>query len=168
MGAALAAMAIATLLLGYPAYLGIQAYNLPLIYDITTDPIDPPRYDTLARVRPRDANPIVYAGLYAAELQREAYPDIEPLTDNDTPQAPTMPPMRSSTDADGASSTRARRRPRVAKAASRRWRARRSWASATTSSSGCAPTATARASTSARRRATARSISAPTRRASAA
>ena len=26
---------------------------------------------------PRDANPIVYAGLATAELQRAAYPDIE-------------------------------------------------------------------------------------------
>ncbi len=58
------------------------------IYDITTDPIDPPRYEALARVRPRDANPVAYAGLYAAEQQREAYPDIGPLgTVNATPQA---------------------------------------------------------------------------------
>ena len=87
MGAALAAMAIATLMLGYPAYLGIRAYKLPLIYDITTDPLDPPRYEALARVRPRDANPVAYAGLYAADLQRRSYPDIGPLTVNATPQA---------------------------------------------------------------------------------
>ena len=30
-------------------------------------------------MRPRDANPIDYAGLYAAEQQRTAYPDIGPL-----------------------------------------------------------------------------------------
>ena len=87
MGAALAAIAIATLMLGYPAYLGIRAYKLPLIYDITTDPLDPPRYEALARVRPRDANPVAYAGLYAADLQRRGYPDIGPLTVNATPQA---------------------------------------------------------------------------------
>ena len=55
--------------------------------DITTDPLDPPRYEALSRVRPRDANPIAYAGLYAAEQQRRAYPDIGPLTVNATPQA---------------------------------------------------------------------------------
>ena len=40
----------------------------------------------LARLRPRDANPITYAGLYAAEQQRAAYPDIEPLEEDATPE----------------------------------------------------------------------------------
>jgi uncharacterized protein (DUF1499 family) len=79
MGAALTAMLVSLALLAYPAYLGMKAYRLPWIYDITTDPIDPPRYEALARVRPRDANPVAYAGLYAAEQQRTAYPDIGPL-----------------------------------------------------------------------------------------
>jgi hypothetical protein len=87
MRAALSAMAIALLLLAYPAYLGLKAYRLPWIYDITTDPIDPPRYEALARARPRDANPVTYAGLYAAEQQRIAYPDIGPLGTSATPQA---------------------------------------------------------------------------------
>jgi uncharacterized protein (DUF1499 family) len=87
MGAALAAMLMSLALLAYPAYLGLKAYRLPWIYDITTDPIDPPRYEALARVRPRDANPIAYAGLYAAEQQRTAYPDIGPLGVGATPQA---------------------------------------------------------------------------------
>jgi Protein of unknown function (DUF1499) len=80
---AIAALFIGFALIAYPAYLGIKAYRLPAIYDITTDPIDPPRFDAIARLRPRDANPITYAGLYAAELQHAAYSDIEPdLTDN--------------------------------------------------------------------------------------
>src|SRR5205807_3790680 len=87
MGSALSAIAISIGLLGYPAYLGIKAYKLPWIYDITTDPIDPPRYEALARIRPRDANPVIYAGLSAAEQQRAAYPDIEPLEQEATPQA---------------------------------------------------------------------------------
>ena len=44
------------LLLAYPTYLAVKARHLPWIYDVTTDPIDPPRYDTLAKARPRDAN----------------------------------------------------------------------------------------------------------------
>src|SRR5439155_537077 len=44
MRAALAAMGISLFLLAYPAYLGVKAYHLPCIYDITTDAIDPPRY----------------------------------------------------------------------------------------------------------------------------
>ena len=87
LGRALGAMAIAGALLAYPAYLAYRAYKLPWIYDVTTDPIDPPRYEVLARLRPRDANPITYAGLYAAEQQRAAYPDIEPLDEDATPEA---------------------------------------------------------------------------------
>src|SRR6516225_9047673 len=75
MGAALSAMAISLALLAYPAYFGLKAYRLPWIYDITTDPVDPPRFEALARLRVRDANPTTYAGLYAAEQQRAAYPD---------------------------------------------------------------------------------------------
>jgi hypothetical protein len=73
-------------LIAYPAYLGTKAYRLPMIYDITTDPIDPPQFDAIARLRPRDANPIVYAGLYTAELQHNAYSDIEPDDTTATPQ----------------------------------------------------------------------------------
>ena len=45
------------------------------------------RWRWRARLRPRDANPIAYAGLYAAEQQRKAYPDVGPLATNATPQA---------------------------------------------------------------------------------
>jgi hypothetical protein len=74
---AMTAVFIGLALIAYPAYLGVRAYQLPAIYDVTTDPIDPPKFDAIARLRPRDANPIVYQGLYAAELQRVAYSDIE-------------------------------------------------------------------------------------------
>ena len=87
MTSALWAMVLSLALLAYPAYLGSRAYRLPWIYDITTDPIDPPRYELLTRLRPRDANPTTYAGLYAAEQQRSAYPDIGPIGTNATPQA---------------------------------------------------------------------------------
>jgi uncharacterized protein (DUF1499 family) len=74
------------MLLAYPAYLGVQAYRLPLITDVVTDPDDPPRFETIARLRPRDANPIAYPGQVAAEQQRTAYPDLEPLIVTSTPQ----------------------------------------------------------------------------------
>jgi len=80
------ALFIGLALIAYPLYLGIKGYRLPAIYDITTDPIDPPRFDAIARLRPRDANPITYAGLYAAELQHAAYSDIEPDLTDSTPQ----------------------------------------------------------------------------------
>jgi uncharacterized protein (DUF1499 family) len=84
-GYAFTAIGIGLLLNAYPAYLGWRAYNLPMINDITTDPLDPPRFDMLSRLRPRGT--VEYAGLYAAEQQREAYPDVEPLNVAATTQA---------------------------------------------------------------------------------
>ena len=74
----LLALLIDAVVLAYPAYLLLQYRKLPPIHDITTDPIDPPRFEALARLRTGEGtNPAVYAGLYSAELQRQAYPDIE-------------------------------------------------------------------------------------------
>src|SRR6476469_10858741 len=78
MGRILLALLIDAVVLAYPAYLGLQYRKLPPIHDITTDPIDPPRFDALSRLRTGDgANTAVYAGLYSAEQQRLAYPDVE-------------------------------------------------------------------------------------------
>ncbi|MGB6535722.1 MAG: DUF1499 domain-containing protein [Xanthobacteraceae bacterium] len=83
---AVSAVLIALALIAYPSYLAVQDYHLPAIYDVTTDPIDPPQFDRIARLRPRDANPIAYQGLYAAELQHRAYPDIQPEDTSASPQ----------------------------------------------------------------------------------
>jgi Protein of unknown function (DUF1499) len=78
MGRILLALLIDAMILAYPTYLGLQYRKLPPIHDITTDPIDPPRFEALARLRAGEGtNPAVYAGLYSAEQQRLAYPDIE-------------------------------------------------------------------------------------------
>ena len=74
---AMMAVLISVVLLGYPGYLAYMGYQLPAIKDITTDPIDPPRFEVVARLRPPNSNP--YPGLAAAGLQKEAWPDIEPL-----------------------------------------------------------------------------------------
>ena len=79
LGAAATAVAIGLALLAYPSYLAVKATRLPMIADITTDPIDPPRFETIARLRTRLANPVAYAGLYTYELQKTGYPDIAPL-----------------------------------------------------------------------------------------
>jgi uncharacterized protein (DUF1499 family) len=85
-GEAVTGLLIGVALIVYPLYLGVKAYRLPAIYDITTDPIDPPRFEAIARLRPRDANPVTYAGLYTAEQQRVAYSDIEPDLTTVSPQ----------------------------------------------------------------------------------
>ena len=78
MGRILLALMIDVVVLAYPAYLTYQYRKLPRIYDITTDPIDPPRFEALARLRTGEGtNPAAYAGLYSAERQRLSYPDIE-------------------------------------------------------------------------------------------
>lgn len=67
-------------ILAYPAYQALLYRKLPHIHDITTDPIDPPRFEALSRLRTGDGtNTAVYAGLYSAEQQRQFYPDIEPI-----------------------------------------------------------------------------------------
>lgn len=86
LGSALLALFIGIALLAYPGYLGIQAYRLPPITDVVTDPDDPPKFETIARLRPRDANPVAYPGRETAEKQRAAYPDVEPLVVTSTPQ----------------------------------------------------------------------------------
>ena len=50
------------------------------ISDITTDPANPPRFDVLARLRPRGRND--YPGGAVAQAQRAAYPDIAPLQES--------------------------------------------------------------------------------------
>jgi uncharacterized protein (DUF1499 family) len=79
-GRILTALLLNTLVLAYPAYLAVRYRSLPAIHDITTDPINPPQFEELARLRGTDgANTAVYAGLYSAEQQRLAYPEIEPV-----------------------------------------------------------------------------------------
>ena len=76
---------VGILLLAYPGYLGYRATVLPAISDITTDPENPPRFDALARLRPRARND--YPGAKTAALQRAAYGDIVPLQLSVTPKS---------------------------------------------------------------------------------
>ena len=77
LGRALLGLFLGLSLLVYPAYLGTRAMRLPEISDVTTDTSNPPRFETLARLRPRGR--IDYPGSAAAALQRTAYPDVGPL-----------------------------------------------------------------------------------------
>jgi uncharacterized protein (DUF1499 family) len=85
LGLAVTALAIGVVMLAYPGYLAVRFYRLPAVNDITTDPVDPPRFEAIARLRPRGSNPIAYPGAAALQLQRTAYPDIEPLMVSATP-----------------------------------------------------------------------------------
>src|SRR3979490_2988275 len=83
----LLALLIDAIILAYPAHLGLQYRKLPPIHDITTDPIDPPRFEALARLRSGGgANSAVYARPYSAEQQQLAYPPTHTVGLGDPPQ----------------------------------------------------------------------------------
>jgi uncharacterized protein (DUF1499 family) len=84
LGRAITGLLLGLMLLAYPGYLAYRASKLPEITDITTDPGNPPRFGVLARLRPRGSN--VYPGAQTAALQRQAYPDLDPL-EYDAPSA---------------------------------------------------------------------------------
>ncbi len=118
-----------------PGLSRLQYRKLPPIHDITTDPIDPPKFEALARLRAGDgANPAVYAGLYSAEQQRIAYPEVEAATVEVPPQKAYETALALINKRKWRWSTPARRRRRAAKARSKRSPARRSWVSARISS----------------------------------
>ncbi len=76
LGRAFLGLFLGLALLAYPAYIAYSARHLPQINDITTDLNNPPRFDVLARLRPRDR--IDYPAFFA-DAQRRSYPDILPL-----------------------------------------------------------------------------------------
>ena len=76
-GRAVLGLTLGAALLAYPGYLAYRGSKLPAINDITTDPANPPRFDVLARLRPRGSN--AYPGARVAQLQEKYYPDIDAL-----------------------------------------------------------------------------------------
>jgi uncharacterized protein (DUF1499 family) len=55
--------------------------QVPPIHDITTDPDNPPAFVAAVPLRKEAGeNPVVYEGARIAEQQRQAYPDVQPLT----------------------------------------------------------------------------------------
>ena len=83
LGRALTGIFLGLLLLTYPAYLGVRAIKLPAIDDVSTDTADPPRFDVLARLRPRGSNEYPPRN---AVLQRKGYPEIVPLQEDADPK----------------------------------------------------------------------------------
>ncbi len=79
-GAATAGTAatLAMLVLGGAGVAAAFALSFPAINDVTTDPVDPPRFDILSNRRPADANPTRYNPALA-ETQLAALPDIVPV-----------------------------------------------------------------------------------------
>ncbi len=70
---------IGLLIFAWPAVYVPFLLNLPSLTDVTTDPVAPPRFITLAKQRPKGANSVNYAGAAAAQLQQQHYPDLRPM-----------------------------------------------------------------------------------------
>lgn len=79
-GRSVLGLTLGAALLAYPGYLAYRASKLPAINDITTDTANPPRFDVLARLRPRGSN--AYPGAKTAALQEQYYPDLDGLEYN--------------------------------------------------------------------------------------
>jgi hypothetical protein len=75
--AALGVLVGAATLIG-PAGYWLAHHDLPPINDVTTDPVTPPAFVSLAS-RPPSANATAYPGQAYAELQAKAYPDLGTL-----------------------------------------------------------------------------------------
>src|SRR5690349_12575597 len=54
--------------------------TVPRIHDITTDMSNPPQFIAAAKLRNKDDHPVAYEGGEIGAEQRDAYPDIQPLT----------------------------------------------------------------------------------------
>jgi uncharacterized protein (DUF1499 family) len=87
MSTAVAAFVLSLAVIAPIGALAWKASRVPAIHDITTDPINPPLFVAVLRLREGALNPAEYGGPDVAAKQRAAYPDIVPLTLN-------LPPAR--------------------------------------------------------------------------
>ncbi len=70
------------IVLATPLALMIAAAQHPMLNDVTTDPRRPPAFVALARERTGWANPAAYPGESFAAIQREGFPDLQPIIVN--------------------------------------------------------------------------------------
>ncbi len=73
------ALVLSLVTVAIPLALKQKAQSVPAIHDITTDTGFPPAFVAILERRKDAANPPAYAGPEAAALQKQAYPDVEPL-----------------------------------------------------------------------------------------
>jgi uncharacterized protein (DUF1499 family) len=87
-GIAVVAFAAGALIAYVPWHYEQIRQALPPIHDITTDPDNPPVFVAIVPARTAEGgNPVAYEGSKIAEQQRQAYPDIVPLTSALAPDA---------------------------------------------------------------------------------
>ena len=79
-GRAVAGLIISGLFAGYVVVQYNKVQSLPFIHDITTDTANPPAFVALADARKAAPNGLDYKGAEIAEKQKQAYPDIGPIS----------------------------------------------------------------------------------------
>ena len=62
------------------------AGSVPPIHDITTDFENPPQFDAIVSLRAKTSNSLDYGGESIAAQQREAYPYVQPVQTNASPE----------------------------------------------------------------------------------
>jgi uncharacterized protein (DUF1499 family) len=87
LGVLVAALGLGVLTFGLPYSQQRAARAVPPIHDITTDTNDPPQFVAVLPLRADAPNSAEYAGDSIAALQREAYPDVQPVQLADAPGA---------------------------------------------------------------------------------
>ncbi|MFG1431046.1 DUF1499 domain-containing protein [Xanthobacter sp. V2C-8] len=85
-GRAMAAVALALAVLAAPALVIARGLMLPDLTDISTDLVDPPRFQALLLARPREANDHPAPSAMVVEAQRMGYPGIKPVDLSATPE----------------------------------------------------------------------------------
>ena len=83
----LAAAVAGAVAFGVPFAMLQSAKASPPIHDITTDTENPPRFVTVIPLRQGSPNSVEYQGQTIAGQQRTAYPDIQPATIAEPPEA---------------------------------------------------------------------------------
>lgn len=77
-----------------------KAKSLPRIHDITTDIQNPPAFKAALPLRKDARNPAIYPGPMIGKLQRQAYPNVQPVM-LPVPQAEAFRRARAAVDALG-------------------------------------------------------------------
>jgi len=78
-GKAIGGIFLAAIILAGPIWMMPNILALPRMYEVSTDLQNPPEFETIATIRSAErVNPIRFTE-QTAKLQREAYPDVEPL-----------------------------------------------------------------------------------------
>ena len=80
LGSTVIALLLSAIAIAMPLSMMNKGKSVPPIHDISTDLINPPKFEAIAPLRADAPNPVEYAGEATAKQQRGAYPDLKTLS----------------------------------------------------------------------------------------